>query len=131
MAHNVVIEDNIFATNKATPTDVSPINIGLKEPPLRSVSTNLAENKEPVYEEITDDYARKKNDTTIAPPSPKYDYLDFFHYNGTANKKEQIKSSFFKNRKNLIIFSSILFVVAINAIIAVIMIVLATASKRH
>jgi len=130
MAHNVVIEDNIFATNKVTPTDDSPINIGLKVPPLRSVSTNLAENKEPVYEEITDDYARKKNDTTIAPPSHKYDYLDFVHYNGTANKNEQIKSSFFWNRKKLIILSSILFVVSIVSIIALIMIVLATASKR-
>ena len=129
MAHNVVIEDYIFATNKATPTDDSPINIGLKVPPLRSVSTNLAENKEPVYEEITDDYAREKNDTKIAPPSHKYDYLDFTHYNGTPNKNEQIKSSFFWNRKKLIILSSILFVVAFVAIIAVIMIVLATASK--
>jgi hypothetical protein len=130
MAHNVVIEDYIFATNKVTPTDDSPINIGLKKPALRSGSTNLAENKEPVYEEITDDYARKKNDTTIAPPSHKYDYLDFFHYNGTSNKKEQIKTRFFWNRKKLIIFSSILFVVAFVAIIALIMIVLATASKR-
>ncbi len=92
MAHNVVIEDHIFATNKATPTDVSPINIGLKVPPLRSVSTNLAENKEPVYEEITDDYASKNYDTTS---KNKYDYLDFVHYNGTTNKIEQIKSSFF------------------------------------
>ena len=47
MAHNVVIEDNIFATNKATPIDISPINIGLKVPPLRSVSTNLAEIMSP------------------------------------------------------------------------------------
>ncbi len=124
-----MIEDNIFATNKATPTEIFPINIGLKVPPLRSVSTNIAENKEPVYEEIIDDYARKTNDTTIAPPSHKYDYLDFVHYNGTANKKEQIKSSFFWNRKKLIILSSIFFVVAIVAIIALIMIVLATASK--
>jgi t-SNARE complex subunit (syntaxin) len=46
-----------------------------------------------------------------------------------ANKNEQIKSSFFWNRKKLIIFSSILIVIAIVAIIAVIMIVLATASK--
>jgi hypothetical protein len=129
MAHKVVIEDYIFATNQATPTDVSPINKALKVPPLRSVSTNLAENKEPVYEEITDDYARNKNDTTIAPPSHKYDYLDFVQYNGTADKNEQIKSSFFWNRKKLIILSSILFVVAIVAIIALIMIVLATASK--
>ena len=130
MAHNVVIEDHIFATNKATPTDVSPFNKGLKVPPLRSVSTNLAEKKEPVYEEIIDDYASKNYDTTIAPPSHKYDYLDFFHYNGTSNKKEQIKTRFFWNRKKLIILSSILFVVAFVAIIALIMIVLATASKR-
>jgi hypothetical protein len=130
MAHNVVIEDYIFATNKVTPTDDSPINIGLKVPPLRSVSTKLAENKEPVYEEITDDYARKDYDTTIAPSNNKYDYLDFVHYNGTSNKNEQSKSSFFWNRKKLIILSSILFVVSIVAIIAVIMIVLATASKR-
>jgi hypothetical protein len=129
MAHNVVIEDHIFATNKVTPTDDSTFNIGLKVPALRSVPTNLAENKDPVYEEITDDYARKTNDTTIAPPSHKYDYLDFFHYNGTSNKKEKIKSSFFWNRKKLIIFSSILFLVAFVAIIALIMIVLATASK--
>jgi hypothetical protein len=128
MAHNVVIEDYIFATNKTTPTDVSPINIGLKGPPLRSVSKNLAENKEPVYEEIIDDYASKNYDTTIAPPSNNY--LDFTHYNGTPNKKEKIKSSFFWNRKKLIILSSILFVVAFVAIIALIMIVLATASKR-
>ena len=65
MAQNEMIEDYIFATNKATPTDVSPIKQGLKVRPLRSASTNLAENKEPVYEEIIDDYARKKNDTTI------------------------------------------------------------------
>ncbi len=130
MAHNVVIEDNIFAANKTTPTDVSPINKGLKVPPLRSVSTNLAENKEPVYEEIIDDYASKDYDTTIAPSNNKYDYLDIVHYNGTANKKEPIKSSFFWNRKKLIILSSILFVVSIVSIIALIMIVLATASKR-
>jgi hypothetical protein len=130
MAHNVEIEDNIFATGKATPTDVSPINIDLKVPPLRSVSTNLAENKEPVYEEIIDDFTSQKYDTTIAPSNNKYDYLVFVHYNGTANKKEQIKSSFFGNRKKTIIFFSILFVVSIVAIIAVIMILLATASKR-
>ena len=129
MAHNVVIEDNIFATNKVTPTDDSPINIGLKVPPLRSVSTNLADINEHVYEEIIDDNARDY-DTTIAPSNNKYDYLDFVHYNGTANKNEQIKSSFFWNRKKLIILSSILFVVAFVAIIALIMIVLATASKR-
>ena len=129
MAHNVVIEDNIFASNKATPIDISPINIVLKVPPLRSVSTNLADINEHVYEEIIDDYAGENYDTTIAPPSHKYDYLDFAHLNGTANKKEQIKSSFFWNRKKLIILSSILFVVAFVAIIALIMIVLATASK--
>ena len=130
MAQNEMIEDYIFATNKATPTDVSPINKALKVPPLRSVSTNLAENKEPVYEEIIDDYASKNYDTTIAPSNNKYDYLDFAHNNGTANKNEQIKSSFFWNRKKLIILSSILFVVSIVSIIALIMIVLATLSKR-
>jgi hypothetical protein len=130
MAHNVVIEDNIFATGKAAPTNVSPIDLGLKVPPLRSVSTNLAENKEPVYEEIIDDYTSQKYDTTIAPSNNKYDYLDIVHFNGTANKKEQIKSSFFWNRKKTIIFSSILFVVSIVTIIAVIMIILATVSKR-
>jgi len=98
-------------------------------PPLRSISTNLDKNKEPVYEEINDAYARKNNDTPIATPSHKYDYLDFAHLNGTANKKEKIKSSFFWNRKKLIILSSILFVVAFVAIIALIMIVLATASE--
>jgi hypothetical protein len=128
MAHNVVKKDYIFATNKVTPTDVSPINIGLKVPPLRSVS-NLAENKEPVYGILSDDYASKNYDTTIAPSNNKYDYLDFTHDNGTANKKEQIKSSFFGNRKKQIIFSSVLFVVAFVAIIVVIMIVLATASN--
>jgi hypothetical protein len=128
MAHNVEIEDNIFATNKVTPTDISPINIGLKVPPLRSVS-NLAENKEPVYEEIIDDYTSQNYDTTIAHSNNKYDYLDFAHNNGTANKKEQIKSFFFGNRKKLIILSSILFVVSIVVIIALIMIVLATTSK--
>ncbi len=129
MAHNVVKKDYIFATNKVTPTDISPINIGLKLPPLRSVS-NLAENKEPVYGKLSDDYASKKSDTTIAPSNNKYDYLDFTH-NGTANKKEQIIKSFlFGNRKKQIIFSSVLFVVAFVAIIVVIMIVLATASKR-
>jgi hypothetical protein len=129
MAHNVVIEDYIFATGKAAPNDVSDIDQGFKEPPLRSISTNLTENKENVYEEIIDDYASKDYDTPIAPSNNKYDYLDFVHYNGTPNKKEQIKSSFFGSRKKLIILSSILFLVAIVAIIAVIMIVLATASK--
>jgi hypothetical protein len=142
-------EDYIFPTGKAAPTNVFPIDSGLKETPLRSVSKNLAENKENVYEEIIDDY-----DTPIATQSNKYENLavrqsqvehdntnvvsnvDFVYYNGTtdesktANKKDQIKSSFFGNRKKLIIFSSILFVVAFVAIIAVIMIVLATASKR-
>jgi len=131
MAHNVVIEDNIFATNKATPIltpiDISTINIVLKVPPLRSVSTNLADINEHVYEEIIDDYPSKNYDTTIAPSNNKYDYLDFVHYNGTPNKIKQIKSFFFGNRKKIIIFSSILFVVAFVAIIAVIMIVLATA----
>ncbi|MFN9954754.1 MAG: hypothetical protein ACK55I_16785, partial [bacterium] len=82
MAHTVVIEDYIFATNKAAPIDVAPINIGLKVPPLRSISTNLDKNKEPVYEEINDAYARKNNDTPIATPSHKYDHLDFAHLNG-------------------------------------------------
>jgi len=142
-------QDYIFPTGKAAPTNVFPIDLGLKELPLRSVSTNLAENKENVYEEIIDDY-----DTPIATPSNKYESLavrqsrvehynnnvvsnvDFVYYNGTtdksktANKNEQIKSNFFGSRKKLIIFSSILFVVAIVVIIAVIMIVLATASKR-
>jgi hypothetical protein len=111
MSQNVVIEDYIFPTGKATPIDVSPFNIGLKVPPLRSVSTNSAENQEHKNE--------KNYDRPIAPSNNIYDNLDF-------EKKE---SSFFKNRKNLIIFSSILFVVAIVVIIAVIMIVLATASK--
>ena len=141
-------QDYIFPTGKAAPTNAFPIDLGLKEPPLRSFSTNLAENKENVYEEIIDDY-----DTPIAIPSNKYENLavrqsqvehdknnvasnvDFVYYNGTtdksktANKNEQIKSSFFGNRKKLIIFSSILFVAAFVVIIAVIMIVLATASK--
>jgi hypothetical protein len=130
MSQNEAAEDYIFPTNNAAPIDVSPINIGLKMPPLRSISTNLDKNKEHVYEEINDDYARKNNDRPNAPPSHKYDYLDFTHYNGTANKKEQIKPSFIKNRNKLIIFSSILFLIAVVAIIAVIMIVLATASKR-
>jgi t-SNARE complex subunit (syntaxin) len=65
--------------------------------------------------------------------------MDFIYYNGTkeqsdksktANKTEQIKPSFFRNRKKLIIFCLILFVIVIVAIVAVIMIVLATASKR-
>jgi hypothetical protein len=144
-------EDYIFPTGKVAATNVLSIDLGLKEPPLRSFSTNLAENKENAFEEIIDDY-----DTPIATQSNKYENLavrqsqvehcnnnlisnvDFVYYNGTteqseksktANKNEQIKSSFFGNRKKLIIFSSILFVVVIVAIIAVIMIVLATASK--
>jgi hypothetical protein len=121
MPQNVAIENYIG------PTDVSHIK-GLKESPLRYVSTNPAENKEHVYEEIIDDYARVNYDTIIARSSKNYDYLDFAHYNGTANKKEQI--SFIKNRNKIIIFSSILFVIAIVVIIAVIMTVLATASKR-
>jgi hypothetical protein len=128
MSQNEAVGDYIFkATNKAT--DVSLINISLKVPPFRNASTNLTENKENVYEEIID-YASKNYDTPIAPSSKKYDYLDFANHNGTANKKVQIKPSFIKNRKKLIIFSSILFVIAIVAIIAVIMIVLATASKN-
>jgi hypothetical protein len=147
-----IIQDYIFPTGKAAPTIVFPIDLGLKEPPLRSVSKNLAENKENVYEEIIDDY-----DTPIATPSNKYENLavrnsqvehdnnnvasnvDFIYYNGTTeqsdkskttNNNEQNKSSFFGNRKKLIIFSSTLFVVAFVFIIAVIMVVLATASKR-
>ncbi len=144
MSQNEPTEDYIFPTGKAAATNVSPIFRDLKEPSLRSTSSNI-------YEEIIDDY-----DTIIAASSNKYDYLtlnksvaehdtnaesnmDFVYYNGTkepsdksktVNKTEQIKLSFFKNRKNLIIFSSILSVIVIVAIIAVIMIVLATASKR-
>jgi ABC-type antimicrobial peptide transport system permease subunit len=124
MSQNEAAEDYIFPTNNAAPIDVSPINIGLKMPPLRSISTNLDKNKEHLYEEINDDYARKNNNRPNAPSINIYDYLDF------APKKKQIKSSFFKNRKKLILFISILFVIAIVAIIAMIMIVLATASKR-
>ena len=113
MSQNEAAEDYIFPTGKAAPIDVSRIDLDLKVPPLRSVST--AENKEHIYEEINDDYASKYYDTPIAP---------------SKNIYEQIKPSFFKNRKKIIIFSSILIVVAIVAIIAVIMIVLATASKR-
>ena len=130
MSHNLATEYYKFPTGKAAPTNVSPIDLGLKEPPLRSVSTNLADTNEQVYEEINDDYWSKNYDTRTFTPSNKYDYLDFTHYNGTANKKEQIKSSFFRNRKKQIIFSSILFVIVIVIIIAVIMIVLATASKK-
>ena len=142
-------EDYIFPTGKVAATNVFTIDLGLKEPPLRSFSTNLAQNKENVYEEIIDDY-----DTPIATQSNKYENLavrqsqvehgnnnvvsnnDFVYYNETTdkskttNKNEQIKPSFFNNRKKLIIFSSILFVVAFVVIIAVIMIILATASKR-
>jgi hypothetical protein len=147
MSQNFETEDYILPTGKAETTNVFHIDLGYKEPPLRSVSTNLAENKEHVYEEIIDDY-----DTPIATPSNKYENLavrqsqgehcnvvsnmDFVYYNGTtdksktAKKNEQIKSSFFKNRKKLIIFSSILFVFVIVVLIAVIMIALATASKR-
>jgi len=123
MLQNLATEDYIFPTGMVVPI----------EPPLRSVSTNLADNNEHVYEDIIDYY-----DTPIATPSNNYDNLqvrqsqvehdtnvvsnmDFVYYN-------QIKN-FFKNRQNLIIFSSILFVIVIAAIIAVIMIVLATASK--
>jgi len=124
MPQNVAIENYIG------PTDVSHIDSGLKESPLRYVSRNPAENKEHVYEEIIDDYARVNYDTIIARSTKNYDYLDFAHYNGTANKKEHNISSFIKNRNKIIIFSSILFVIAIVVIIAVIMTVLATASKR-
>ncbi len=54
-------QDYIFPTGKAAPTNVFPIDLGLKETPLRSVSTNLADNNEHVYEEIDDYY-----DTRIA-----------------------------------------------------------------
>jgi len=135
-------QDYIFPTGKAAPTNVFPID--LKKTPPRSVSTNLDDKNEHVYEEIDDYY-----DTRIATPSNKYESLavrqsqvehdnnnvasneDFVYYNDTteqsdksktANKNEQIKSSFFGNRKKLIIFSSILFVIAIVAIIAVIII---------
>jgi hypothetical protein len=144
MSQNEATDDYIFPTGKAALTNVSPIIRDLKEPSLRSTSSNI-------YEEIIDDY-----DTTIAASSNKYDYLtlnksvaehdtnvesnmDFVYYNGTkeqsdksktVNKTEQIKLSFFKNRKKLIIFSSILSVIVIVVIIAMIMIVLATASKR-
>ncbi len=116
MSQNEAAEDYIFPTGKVAPIDVSRIDLDLKVPPLRSVSTNSAENKEHIYEEINDDYASKYYDSPIAPSNNIY---------------EPIKPSFFKNRKKIIIFSSILIVVAIVAIIAVIMIVLATASKRH
>jgi hypothetical protein len=143
-------QDYIFPAGKAAPTNVFPIDLGLKEPPLRSVSTNLDDKNEHVYEDIIDYY-----NTSIATPSNKYENLavrqsqvehdnnnvvsnvDFVYYNDTtdksktANKNEQIKSFFFGNRKKLIIFSSVIIVVAIVVIIAVIMIVLATASKRH
>ena len=151
MSQNGAAEDYIFATDEVATTNVSPIDLGLKEQPLRYFSTNLAENKEDVYVEITDDYAREYYERPIATSSNKYDYLavrqsqvehennvvsNNVYYNETtdksktANKNEQIKSSLFGNRKKTIIFSSILFVVSIVIIIAVIMIVLATASKR-
>jgi hypothetical protein len=126
MSQNLATKSYIFPTGMVVPND-----LGLNERPLRSVSTNLADNN--VYEDIIDYY-----DTPIANPSNKYDNLavrqsqieydtnvvsnmDFVYYN-------QIKN-FFKNRQNLIIFSSILFVIVIVAVMAVIMIVLATASK--
>ena len=151
MSQNVATYDYIFPSSKAVSTtskDVSSINLGLKEPPIRS--SNLAENKDNVYEEIID-YASKNYDRRTATPSNKYDYLavnktkaeqntnvvsnmGFVYYNGTkeqlSKSKTVNKSSFFKNRKKLIIFCSILFVIVIVLIIAVIMIVLATASKR-
>jgi len=149
MSQNLATEDYIFPKGKTAATNVSPIIRDLKGPPLRSPSSNI-------YEEIIDNYASKNYDTPIAASSNKYDYLavkqsqverdtnaesnmDFVYYNGTkeqsdksktVNKTEQIKPSFFRNRKKIIIFSSILFVIVIVAIIAVIMIVLATASKR-
>ncbi len=112
-------EDYIFPTGKATTTEVFPIDLGLKEPPLRSFSTNLAVRQSQVEHD---------NNNVVSN-------VDFVYYNGTtdksktANENEQIKSSFFGNRKKLIISSTILFVIAI-AIKALIMIVLATASKR-
>ena len=151
MSQNVATYDYIFPSSKAVSTtskDVSSFNLGLKEPPIRSISSNLAENKDNVYEEIID-YASKNYDRRTATPSNKYDYLavnktkteqntnvvsnmGFVYYNGTkeqlSKSKTVNKSSFFKNRKKLIIFCSILIVIVL--IIAVIMIVLATASKR-
>ena len=149
MSQNLATEDYIFPTGKTAATNVSPIIRDLKVPPLRSTSSNI-------YEEIIDNYESKNYDRAFAASSNKYDHLtlnksiaehdtnvesnmDFVYYNGTKeqsdksktpNKNEQIKSSFFKNRKKLIIFSSILFAIVIVVIIAVIMIVLATASKR-
>jgi len=49
MSQNEAAEDNIFATGKAAPNDVSHIHQGFKKPPLRSI-TNLTENKENVNE---------------------------------------------------------------------------------
>ncbi len=50
MSQNEAAEDNIFAKGKAAPNDVSHIDQGFKEPPLRSIYTNLTENKENVNE---------------------------------------------------------------------------------
>jgi len=50
MSQNEAAEDNIFAKGKAAPNDVSHIDQVFKEPPLRSISTNLTENKENVNE---------------------------------------------------------------------------------
>ena len=61
-------EDYIFPTGKAAPTNAFPIDLGLKGTPLRSVSTNLDDKNEHVYEEIDDYY-----DTPIATPSNKYE----------------------------------------------------------
>ncbi len=123
MLQNLATEDYIFPTGMVVPI----------EPPLRSVSTNLADNNEHVYEDIIDNY-----ETPIVTPSNNYDNFQVRqsqveHYTNVVSNMDfvyfnQIKN-FFKNRQNLIIFSSILFVIVIAAIIAVIMIVLATASK--
>jgi hypothetical protein len=153
MSQNVATYDYIFPSSKAVSTTskgVSPIKLEFKEPPLRSISSNLAETKDNLYEEIID-YASKNYDRRTATPSNKYDYLavnktkaeqntnvvsnmGFVYCDGTQEQlpksKTANKSHFFKNRKKLIIFSSILFVIVIVVIIAVIMIVLATASKR-
>jgi hypothetical protein len=112
-------EDHIFPTCKPATTNVFPIDLGYKATPLRSFSTNLA---------VRQSQVEYDNNHVVSN-------VDFVYYNGTtdksktANKNEQIKSSFFGNRIKIIIFSSFLFVVAFVVIIAVIMIVLATASK--
>jgi len=71
----------------ATPSDVFHIDLGLKQPPLRYISTNLAENKgDDEYEEINEDYVNENYDRPNSTPLNKYDYLGFAYYNGT---KEQ------------------------------------------